>query len=388
MIDVKRVREQTASCGRHVHFNNAGASPMADPVKSAVIAHIEKEAEMGGYRAAREASAQIDDFYDAFAALLNCERTEIAYVENATRAWDSVFYGFDFKPGDRVVTCMSEYGSNYLAFLHLARTKGIIIDVAANDASGQVSVAAIRQLITSRTRLIAITHVPTQGGLVNPAEEVGAVARQNGIRFLLDACQSIGHLPLDVKAIGCDFLSGTGRKYLRGPRGTGVLYANMQALAEIHPPFVDIGAAKWVSRDGYELLPDARRFENWEYHVAGKIGLAAAVRYALNLGVDATWARIRGLADMLRGELARDSRIRLGDQGEKKCGIVTFHRDDEHPQDTMRRLEDARVSVSVSEQCDARLDLEARGIASLVRTSVHYFNTEAEIEKVCRIALA
>lgn len=388
MIDIERVRAETPSCQRHVHFNNAGSSPMPDRVKSAVIGHIERESEVGGYHAAREAAPQIDDFYDAFAELLNCDRSEIAYLENATRAWDSVFYGFDFKPGDRVITCMSEYGSNYLAFLHLVRTKGIVIDVADNDASGQVSVAAINQLIKPQTRLIAITHVPTQGGLVNPAEEVGAIARRNGIRFLLDACQSIGQLPLDVKALGCDYLSATGRKFLRGPRGTGVLYANKQSLAEIHPPFIDIHAANWVSRDDYELLPDARRFENWESNVAGKIGLAAAVRYALNLGVETTWERIRHLANLLRRELARDGRVHLADQGKTQCGIVTFYRDDEPPKETMRRLEEAGISVSVSDGDGSRLDFETRGIESLVRASLHYFNTEAEIEKFCRIALA
>jgi cysteine desulfurase / selenocysteine lyase len=388
MIDIERVRAETPSCQRHVHFNNAGSSPMPDSVKSAVIDHIEKEAEVGGYRAAREASAQIDDFYDAFAELLNCDRSEIAYLENATRAWDSVFYGFDFKPGDRVITCVSEYGSNYLAFLHLARTKGIVIDVAENDASGQVSVADIRRLIQPRTRLIAITHVPTQGGLVNPAEEIGAIARQSGVRFLLDACQSIGQLPLDVKAIGCDFLSATGRKFLRGPRGTGMLYASKQALAEIHPPFVDIHAANWVSGNDYELLPDARRFENWESNVAGKIGLAVAVRYAMDLGIEATSKRIIGLADTLRRELARSGKVRLADQGERRCGIVTFYRDDERPEETMQRLEDAEIFVSVSDGDGSRLDFDARGLRALLRASLHYFNTEAEIEKFCRIALA
>jgi selenocysteine lyase/cysteine desulfurase len=388
MIDIAKVRADTPSCERHIHFNTAGASPMPEPVKAATVRHIEREAEIGGYGAAREAAAAIDDFYAAFATLLNCDASEIAYLENATRAWDAVFYGIDFRPGDRVITCMSEYGSNYLAFLHVARVKGIEIDVAPNDASGQVSVKDIAALIGPRTRLIAITHIPTQGGLVNPATEIGALARRHGVRFLLDACQSVGQMPLDVKAIGCDFLSGTGRKFLRGPRGTGVLYASREALAEIHPPFIDIGAASWISRDDYELHDDARRFENWECNVAGKLGLAVAVRYALGLGVDTTWQRVRDLSSTLRAELGRDSRVELADLGEQRCGIVTFRRHDEAPQETARRLGDAGISVWVSEKDSARIDFETRGIAAVVRASVHYFNTEAEIETMCRIALA
>ena len=385
MIDLEAVRRDTPSCVRMAHLNNAGASPMPEPVKRAVIAHIERESEVGGYAAAADATADIEDFYDAFATLLHCDRSEIAYVENATRAWNMAFYAIDFRPGDRVITCTSEYASNYLALLHMAKAKGIHIDEAPNDETGQVSVSELEALIGPRTRLVAITHVPTQGGLINPAVEIGRVARRHGVPFLLDACQSAGQIPLDVEEIGCDFLSGTGRKFLRGPRGTGFLYVRHSALDGLHPPFVDLHSASWTARDSYALRPDARRFENWESHVAGRVGLARAVRYTLDLGIDAISARARGLAAELRSGLARIADVEVTDQGAEKCAIVTFRKRDEPAPAILQRLAANRITGSVSMQDYARLDFEARGLDALVRLSVHYFNAEEEIGRACAV---
>jgi cysteine desulfurase / selenocysteine lyase len=387
MLDIERLRAETPSTARYIHMNSAGASPMPMPVSNAVRAHLDREDEVGGYVAKRENEAAIEDFYDAFAALLNAHRDEIAFVENATRAWDMAVYGIDFQPGDRIITGISEYASNYVAFLHLAKSKGIVIDVAENDAFGQISCVAIERLIGPRTKLIAITHVPTQGGLVNPAQAIGLIARAHNILYLLDACQSLGQMPIDVKAIGCDFLSSTGRKFLRGPRGTGVLYVRRDVIQKIHPPFIDAHAAHWVTRDEYRLRDDARRFENWESHLAGKIGLAHAVRYALAIGLEPIRARIEKLATRMRELLATDPDLMVADLGQVRCGIVTFRHSDEDPDTTVSRLAAHDVLGWQSTRDWARLDFEQRGIEKLVRLSVHYFNTEDEIDKACRIVL-
>ncbi|MDX1516870.1 MAG: aminotransferase class V-fold PLP-dependent enzyme, partial [Woeseiaceae bacterium] len=381
MIDVAAVRADTPGCERLIHFNNAGASLTPTPVFDAVIEHLELERSIGGYEAARRKAQVIDAFYGEFAALLHCKPEEIAFVENATRAWDMVFYGLKLGPGDRVLTHESEYASNFLAMLQQSRRLGFEIDVAPSDDSGQLDVDAMQSMLTSETRVIAITHVPSQGGLVNPVEAVGRLAKANDCLYILDACQSAGQIDLDVGRIGCDVLAGTGRKFLRGPRGTGFLYVKQSLQEQLQPAFIDLHAATWTGRDSYELATNARRYETWEGFVAGKIGLARAVQYARSIGLPAIEQRVTDLAATLRDALASVPGVTVQDQGAKKSGIVTFTKNDEAADRVMARLAAASVNVSVTGQDYAVLDLGARGLDAVVRASLHYYNTGEEIER-------
>lgn len=382
-FDIARARQDTPGCENVLHFNNAGAALMPEPVLSAVVKHLQLEAAIGGYEAKERELAAVEHVYDAAARLINCAPGEIAVVENATRAWDMAFYSIPFKPGDRILTAKAEYISNYIAYLQVAQRTGARIEVVPNDEYGQTSVEKLREMLDERVKLISITHVPTHGGLVNPAAEIGKVAREAGVLYLLDACQSVGQMPIDVEQIGCDILSTSGRKFLRGPRGIGFLYMQRGLIEQLEPPFLDMHAARWVTRDSYEICADARRFENWEMYYAGKVGLGVAIDYALSWGIDVTWARIRKLAEQLRAGLLNLGFVDLHDLGKERCGIVTFTVRDTDSATVQRQLAAERINVNVLLEEYSRLDLTERGIKDLVRASVHYYNTEDEIERFC-----
>ena len=386
-FDLEHARAETPGCQHVLHLNNAGAGLMPRPVLDAVIAHLEREAHIGGYEAAAAAHDAVEHTYDAAAALIGCQRDEIAIVENATRAWDMAFYSVPLRSGDRILTAMAEYASNYIAYLQVAARTGAIVEAIPNDETGQLSVDALRRMMDDRVKLIAITHVPTNGGLINPAAAVGRLARAAGIPYLLDACQSVGQLPVDVDEIGCDMLSATGRKYLRGPRGTGFLYVRRAMLEWLEPPFLDLHAATWVERDRYDIRPDARRFENWETNYATKIGLGVAIDYARDWGIERTWARIQSLAAMLRNRLGELPGVVVRDIGAEQCGIVTFTVAGHDPARVVDVLLARGINISSTTVRGTRLDMEARHLTGMVRASVHYYNSEEEIERFC-MALA
>ena len=380
-IDLERIRRDTPGTDHVLHFNNAGAALMPTAVIEAQTGHLALEAREGGYEAANLMSEKIDAVYDSIAALINAGRDEIAVVENATVAWDMAFYALAFRPGDRILTAEVEYAANYIAYLQVAKRTGAVVETIPSEPAGEVSVEALERMIDDRVRLISMTHVPTNGGLVNPAAEIGAVAKRHGITFLLDACQSVGQMPVDVQAIGCDILSATARKYLRGPRGAGFLYIRKGLVEKLEPPMIDMFAAEWVEPGRYELRKDARRFENWENNYAAKIGLGAAVDYARAVGLETSWSRLRVLADALRAGLSDIPGVSVKDIGSVKGGIVTFVKDGLSSDDIKIRLRAERVNVSVSPPSSTLLDTLARDLPPLVRASVHYYNSEDEVDR-------
>jgi len=368
-------------------LNNAGAALMPQPVYNFVSAHLQLELESGGYEAAAAASPAIEDFYSAIASLLNAQPEEIAYVENATRAWDMAFYAIPFRRGERIITHRSEYASNYLALLQIAKTKGVEIDLAPSNEWGQVDVKGLENLITPQTRLIAITHVPSTFGVINPVAEIGQIAKQHRLLYLLDACQSVGQMPVDVKAIGCDVLAATGRKFLRGPRGTGFLYVKQKVIESLHPPFIDLQAATWPTTHNYRLRPDARRFENWERFIAGQIGLSVAAKYAAAIGLNQIRDRIIGLIQYLNQRLSQLDGVCVQEPVEKKVqvcsGIVTLSTQNHSVESLQQALRNQDIHVSAVLERNAKLFLESGNIAGLLRVSPHYYNTKEEIDQFC-----
>ena len=388
MIDVGFARCDTPGSEERIHFNNAGASLMPRPVVETVVRHLELETQVGGYEAADYERRRIDAVYDSVARLVGCDRDEIALLENATRAWGAVFYALRFAPGDRILTGRAEYCSNYIAYLQLARVTGAEIGVIGDDEYGQINLDELEASINERVKLISLSHVPTSGGLVNPAAEVGAIARKSDVPFLLDATQSVGQLRIDVHEIGCDFLAATGRKFLRGPRGTGFLYVSGDRVDDLNPAVVEVGGADWTATDGYTLKPGAKRFETWEVSYALQLGLGRAIDYALALGIEAICERVQALAAELRRALGGVEGVTVRDLGFTKCGIVTFDVEGVDSEELRRQLRARAINVDVSTVEDTRLDFEARNLPPLIRASVHYFNTNDEIGRFCETVTA
>ncbi|GGE99771.1 hypothetical protein GCM10011611_01700 [Aliidongia dinghuensis] len=385
MIDLARIRAETPATARRAYLHNAGAALMPTPVVDAIKRHLDLEAEIGGYAAAAAEAAQLDAVYGSVARLVNAQPDEIALMDNATIAWQMAFYSLPFRAGDRILTAEAEYAANYVAYLQTAKRTGVTIDVVPSDADGALDVGALERMIDKRVKLIAITWVPTNGGLTNPAAAVGRIARAHGIPYLLDACQAVGQMPVDVEAVGCDILSATGRKFLRGPRGTGFLYVRKSLLETLEPPMIDHFAAPWVARDRYALRPDARRFENWENNYAARAGLGVAVDYALALGLDAIEARCRLLARRLRAGLAEIRGVTVRDLGRDPSAIVSFTVDGHDAPAVVAAAAAAGITIGASPPSSTRLDAEARALPPLVRASPHYYNTEDEVDRLVAV---
>jgi selenocysteine lyase/cysteine desulfurase len=340
------------------------------------------------YEAAAASAPALERPYACLASLLNCRPDEIAVLSSATAAWQQVVYGlaWAWRPGDRLLTCVSEYGSNYIAFLQLARRTGVRIEVVPETAAGDVDLQALEEAILRpgkpRPVLISLTHVPTSSGRVYDAAGVGVVAKKHGVLYLLDACQSVGQISVDVSRIRCDFLSGTGRKFLRAPRGSGFLFCSAAVLGRFEPAALDNTGATWTGAGAYALHPTARRFQSYEMSFAAKVGLGVAAQQCLDLGVGAIAARVKALAGLLRAALAALRGVRVLDVGTALCGIVSFDVRGVGAGEVQRWLKAHGVTVSVSAAPSTRLDFERRGLSEVVRASVHYYNTEAEVRRL------
>ncbi len=383
-IDLEKIRADTPGLTTVNHLLASGSALMPQPVIDAITGHILLEASIGGYEAAADKADDLDAVYGHIATLINAKPTEIALMENATAAWCQAFYALPLKRGDRILTCQAEYAANYVAYLQRAKRDGIIIDVIPNDDSGAIDVAAIEGLLTEKTALIAITWIPTNGGLVNPAISVGKIANENGIPYLLDACQAVGQMPVDVREIGCDYLTATGRKFLRGPRGTGFLYIREALIGQTEPAMIDHFAAPWVSAKDYALRPDARRFENWENAYALRAGLGAAVAYANDIGLDKIQKRAWHLADYFRTQITTVNGARLRDAGSNFCAIASFTIENLDPNKTVAALRAQNINIGASDPNSTLLDAKARHLPTVLRVAPHYYNTKPEIDALIK----
>jgi cysteine desulfurase/selenocysteine lyase len=382
--EIQAFRAATTGTAERIHFNNAGASLPPDIVVNIMVDYLREEALYGGYETEAKYRTQLDDTHTGIARLIHAHPNEIALVENASAAWHIAFNGLHFQPGDEVIVSEMEYISNVLGLLNAKKLYGIVIKPIPHDENGNFSIHALEAAITARTRLIAITHVPSTAGNVLPAAAIGEVARKNNIVYLLDACQSAGQMPLDVQAIGCDLLAVTGRKYLRGPRGSGFLYVRRQMIDKLNLLFFDGRTVSSMDQQHFVVRDDARRFEWYEKNPAVTLGLQKAVEYALTIGVERIWQRVQHLASLFRQRLGEMNGVVVHDQGDELCGIVTFSVTEVSAADVRSKLAAKNINVHIGFARSTLYYMNRKGLDGIIRASVHYYNTEEEIEQVCR----
>ncbi|GLZ39397.1 aminotransferase class V [Actinokineospora sp. NBRC 105648] len=379
-IDLDRVRADTPGCLDRVFLDSAGSSLPPRPVLDEVVGHLRREAEIGGYLAAAERAEDLEDGYRVLAELLGCAPSEIAFTDSATRSWLAALDAVPLGPGDRVLTTEAEYGGNAIPLLRLAAQVGASVEPVPSGPDGLLDVVALRERLDERVKLVSLVHVPTNGGLVNPVAEAAKAAHEVGALVLLDACQSIGQLPVSLTDLGVDIITGTGRKWLRGPRGTGVLAVRRDVLGRLRPRLVDLRGGVWTGPAEFELRPDARVFELWESSVADRLGLIGAARYALALGLPAIEAAVADRAGRLRAGLAEVPGVEVRDLGDRPCGLVSFTVEDTEAEAVKAALADKDISVTVSRRPSTRYDMTRRGLVELVRASPHYFVTPEQID--------
>ena len=384
-LNLQKLYHDTPGKKNSIHLNNAGASLMSQQVLDTQISHLELEAAIGGYEAMAERKKEIADVYVSIAELIGANANEIAIVENATVGWAMAFYAIDFKPGDRILTVEAEYISNYMAYLHMARDKGVSIEVIPSGRDGNLCIDTLENMIDDNVKLISATHIPTNSGLINAVSDIGKVAKKYNIYFLVDACQSVGQMPIDVDEIGCDMLSATGRKYLRGPRGVGFLYVRKSIIRKLHPPIIDLRSADWLNSNEYKLKEDAQRFESWESNYAAVLGLGSAVDYALNLGLNNIQLRNTELASYLRTCLKKIDTVHIHAISDRQCAITSFYVQDQTASNIVNELRKNNINTSVSDPSSTLLDANKNKLPSLIRASVHYYNDKDEIDNFIKV---
>lgn len=381
-MNLDALRRDTPGCAHRNHLNNAGAALQPEPVLAAVRRHLDLEARLGGYEAADAARDHFRAVYDDLAALLGCHAGNIAVTENATAAFVQALSAIDFQAGDVLVTTRHDYVSNQIQYLALAERFGVEVVRAPDAPEGGVDIGALEGLVhRRRPRLVAVSHVPTNSGLVQDVAAVARICRQREVLCLVDACQSVGQMPVDVTDIPCDFLSVTARKFLRGPRGVGFLYVSDRVLDRgMEPLFPDLHGAEWIAEDLYQPAPDATRFENWEFPWALVLGLGAAARYARRVGPATARDRARELAVRLRDALAALPGVTVLDRGPELCAIVTVQVAGHEPDALVQRLRERGINTSALSLAAGLLDFADKGVAGALRLSPHYYNTEGEID--------
>lgn len=385
--ELARWRADTPGCERLIHLNNAGAALQPAPVRNAVLSHLELEHDIGGYEAAEARLEALREAYETVGRLIGASVGNVAMQQNSTVAFTQAFAAFDLRAGDLILTSRADYASNQIMYLALSRRVGVEVVRAPDAPEGGIDPQAVRELVRRRRpTLLALSWIPTNSGLVQPAELIGEICREAEIPYVVDACQAVGQLPVDVGRLHCDYLAAATRKFMRGPRGVGFLYVSDRALEHgAYPLTVDMHGADWTQPEAFALKPDARRFEQWEISHALVLGAGAAARYALEVGIETARERSWALAAYARERLAGMNAVRVLDRGPALCAIATAELGGRNAEEAKLALRARGINTSSPLRVDAVIDMDEKRAASAIRISPHYYNTADEIDRALAV---
>ena len=380
-------RLDTPGCVERVHLNNAGASLMPRVVIDAIQSHTELEGRIGGYEAADARVPEIEQVYEEIGRLVGSAPHNIALTGSATASFIQAISSFDFAPDDVIVTSRADYTSYQIQYLSLSKRLGVRVVHAEDLPEGGIDPDSLRKVLADTpAKLVSISWMPTHGGLIQDVQAASDVCEELGVPLHVDACQAVGQLPIDVARLRCDYLSATARKFLRGPRGIGFLYASDRALDRgDYPLHIDMRGAEWVSPSEFRVAAGARRYEDWEFAYSLVLGLGAAARYANAAGVESTGRRSIALAAYLRGKLAELDGVRVLDTGRAQSAIVTFDHAQVAATDFHSALEAERINTTISQRWYGMIDFTARDVTAAVRASPHYYNTIGELDQLVEV---
>jgi len=384
LIDVDALRAATPGCNDRAFLLSAGSSLPTEATLDAVIGHLRLEAEIGGYAAADRAVDVLEQGRADLAALVGGDPDEIALVTSDSSGWVKAWWGWvvggNVPAGSKVLVDRMCYHSHYAALDQTRRIGAFDIHIMPSLDDGTVDVDALR--IDDDASAVCVTMIGTHSGNVNPVERIGGLAAAAGVPMFVDGCQALGQLRLDVNELGCQVLTGTGRKFLRGPRGSGMLWVSRSIVDRFSPPGLDATSTPWTAAGGMQIGAGTRRFEEYEVSYASMVGLAAAARQALTIGSSAIEQRVVGLGEQLRTALSSIAAVQIRDTAERRCGIVTFTVSGVSSADVVAAASTAGVVVNESTATWAALDMDAKQTPTVVRASPHYFNTTLELDRL------
>ena len=373
------------------YLNNAGAGLLSNDTLDYMVEYYHYEQNQGAYQAAKNKKEDIELFYTNVANIINAEsKDEIAYVDNASRGWNLAISSSNLSKGDIIVTLSSEFGTNLITLFDYAKKTGAEVKVIPCDITGHFDLSLMEKILRDAhsKKMIAISHAAAQGSIVNPVYEIGELAKEFDALYIVDACQSVGQIDIDVQKMMCHMLVASGRKWLCGPRGTGFMY--IKKSTKLRPTQLDLASADLVFDNGnvidIKVREDAKRFEIWERNISAMLGLSKAIDAALSTGIDLISKKIEENANRIREEIVRNSKLQLIGQKCSPSGIVGFYvKDTVFEKKVLDLISDNEVVISTMREWDCPMFFPNNGASCIFRISPHHYTTPSTIETICKV---